>query len=40
MDILKSKTENYRIERQKGNLKYNDLFIEAENVDIKFYDKQ
>ena len=29
--------ENYRLERRKGNLKYEDLFIEEENVEIKFY---
>lgn len=29
--------ENYRLVRKKGNLKYEDLFIEAENVEIKFY---
>ena len=29
--------ENYRLERKKGNLKYEDLFIEEENVEIKFY---
>ena len=29
--------ENYRLERKKGNLKYEDLFIEDENVDIKYY---
>ena len=39
MDILKSKMENYRIEREKGNLRYEDLFIESENVDIKFYNQ-
>ncbi len=39
MDILKSRMENYRIERKKGNLRYEDLFIESENVDIKFYNQ-
>lgn len=32
--------ENYRLERKKGNLKYDDLFIESENVDIKFYNNK
>lgn len=29
--------ENYRLERNKGNLKYDDLFIEEENLEVKFY---
>ena len=36
-EILKSKYENYWLERDKGNLKYEDLFIDSENVEIKFY---
>lgn len=36
-EILKSKYENYRLERDKGNLKYEDLFIDSENVEIKFF---
>ena len=32
--------ENYRLVRKKGNLKYEDLFIEAENVEIKFYNNK
>lgn len=39
-EILKSKIDNYRLERDKGNLKYEDLFIDSDNVDVKFYNYQ
>lgn len=36
-EIIQGKITNYRLEWNKGNLKYEDLFIEEENVEIKFY---
>ena len=32
--------DNYRLERDKGSLKYEDLFIDQESVEVKFYSDQ
>lgn len=39
-EIIQGKISNYRLERNKGNLKYEDLFIEEENIEIKFYNQK
>lgn len=39
-EILRSRVDNYRLERDKGSLKYEDLFIDSESAEVKFYSDQ